>query len=283
MNKKFELKWWDYRPWMMLLMIIIVVFWLMLGVYYYHASSLVATPENPIPTFLKHISLESLNANRYWWLISAVASLSIVGYLAIRSVNSLINSRSLNSIEDDLLMNIPVCTDSEIIEFNYQLGIIVSAEKVILPLSILQRASASALAHNLVVLLYLKFPEIDSMTRLGRHTALHSLADQLLGNWKYDKIAEFVSAMTQEKDYLGTMLDTALKRRQLELQVIELEKQISDCCHQEAHATDELRNSRSLAMQFSEYEELNRGKSAIVKWFGQKVKRIKAIVLRRPE
>lgn len=283
MNRKYEFSVWDYRPWLMLLVMMVVVFWFLFGAYCHHVGTHALAPEKPVPMFLNQISFESIQANWHWWMIGFGLSMIVVVLVTIKSANSLLNNRSITSIEDELLLTIPVCTDSEILEFNNQLGIIVTAEQVCLPQSILRRASPEALAHDLSVLLYLKFPEIDNMTRLGRHTAFHSLADQLLGYWKHDRIVDFVAAMSQEKDYLGTMLDTALKRRQLELQVIDLQKQINDCCEQEAHATDDLRSSRNLASQFSEYEELRQGKSAAVKWFKSKVSKAKKTFLRNPE
>jgi len=283
MNRKNEFSVWNYRPWLMLLMMGVVVFWCLFGAYCHHVGNHALAPDNPSPMFLNYFSYDSIQADWQRWMLGFWLSMIAVAIVAIKSANSIFNRRSITSIEDELLLAIPVCTDAEILEFNEQLGIIVTPDKVILPQTILKRASVEALASDLSVLLYLQFSEIDNMTRLGRYTAFHSLADQLLSYWNNDRIVDFLAALSQQKDYLGTMLDTALKRRQLELQVIELQKQINDCREQEAHATDDLRSSRILASQFSEYEELRQGKSAAVKWLKSKASKAKKTFLRNPE
>jgi len=267
----------DWRPWVFLLTVFAVVFWVEIGYYYYQGcieGAINAEQSNKL--LAQHLSWNSFNDNLLAWCISLSMSMLVVGWLTTKVVNSTVNNRSMNSAKDNLLYQIPTCTDPEILEFNSRLGITVSSDSVVIPQEIILTASIEALAHDIGTLLYLHYKEIETLTLTRRYSAFHSLADLLLSNWTESKMQEFVEALVLEKDYIGRSLDAALRRRSLEHQVDRLCEEIERCQEQEVSVTEELKTSRVLVTHFNDYHELKSGKSAIARWFKLKIKNFKA-------
>lgn len=284
MNKKNELKWWDYRVWLMLAMMVAAVFWLQLGAFYYHYTVQTVAVNEPIPPLFNYFTIESINANMVWWLAGFALYVILAVIVMIRFCHAIINNRSISSIEDDLLHRIPLFLDSVIFESNAEMGIYVYPDEVIVPKEIIQRADVESLAHNLASLLYLNFTEINNLTQLKRRTALHSLADLLLANCKPDRIADFVNALGgKEKEYLANMLDAALNIQSIDMQIKALIEQKDNCELRQAKVVSELAEFTDLANQLAEYSELRKGKSAVVKWFKSKVSKAKKTFWRNSE
>lgn len=262
---------WDWRPWAFMFCSAALIFWLQFGYFYYEAKAgLLPFGSEPRGLIAEHIGLEAIDSHFYAWVFGFIVSMAVIAYLAVKGSNSLINNRSIKNAENDLLFQIPTCTDPEIIEFNERLGITMGSDEVVVPLEILNRAPLEALARDLCVLFYLSYDEIKCQTDRGGYTAFHSLADLLLDNWPQSRIQDFIIAMAGEKDYIASMLEFALRRRSLDRQIDQLSKESAACREQERTVVEVLSDSRDLSKRFADYWELAAGKSAAVKWLKTK-------------
>jgi|GEM_PF-1516018 len=266
---------WDWRPWAIMLAIMALTFWLYLG--YGYAQVMAGDSNNLAPiskALLGFISVETINRYLIFLILVFLATILIIVWLIVKAINSVINRRSAKGVIDDLLWQIPTRTDEEIIDYCRRLGIEITPNSAVIDPAILRGSSVEALAQITAWLLYFSYAEIELLLRRGEYTAFHCLADLLLANWPSEDTESFVKILGQHKEYLGRAFEAAWRRRDLELQVSQLEAEIEQCRQNELNAAQISSTVPEISSRFKDYDELISGKSAIVKWIKRQVGRI---------
>ena len=170
-------------------------------------------------------NLAALNSPPYLLiLITVICAAIIVGVGVVMSRYFSIKRRS--HLLNKFLLDIPRCPDGEFLEYCQKLGIEISPEEIIIPVKLLQNVKPAALAKTLATLLYLNYREIKEYYDRQHYTVFHSLAELLLKYWAEPQIQSFIKSLTEEKEYLGSLLSIALNRVLKENEVSQIQNDL---------------------------------------------------------
>lgn len=259
---------WDVRPWLWLFLILMTGFYAILAPGYYALAN--ADPAAASNLAIKIIGADFVVAYQIWLiLLGAIVILSDIYWLG-KGLHALINNSSVTNAIDEAFMLIPVkCVDEDVVAKASKLNIAVTPDRVYLPKEIIQNVSPEALANIMCWLFYLRLPEIHDDARRQSHTAFHSLADQLISAWTYQKIMKFLEAVNGQKEYIGKQMEAAFDRRELEMKVESLQIQIDKVkAREQAYMINDVDES------VDECKTLLSGKSALINWFKKKTAKV---------
>ena len=266
----------NWQSWVFLGLIVAIIFWVYVFASYCYATAPNSGDAPPIcKALIDFVGQKEIVQYLYLEIFGAAMTALLLLLFATNQINKLINHRSIDETIDEILWLIPASTDDMIIELCERLKIKVNASTISIATEVMMEASPEALAKSVGWLLYLNYQEIEDLARRDQYNTFHALADQLLHDWPHAYIVRFAQALTDEKQYLGQALDSALKRRDLEHRIVELEKLIDECRAQESRISRDDCIASGLDSRFSHYHDLVAGKSAIAKWFKRRLTRHK--------
>lgn len=161
------------------------------------------------------------------------------GAFIVLSLKAVVANYRISSNLNYFLCQATTLSDEKAIEIFASIGLMVSRDQITINTKMFRYASPGAMAKAFTFLLYIESRSSLRDWMIDEYTLFHRLADLLLENADDEFIRRFVKQMKNEKSYLGSLLDTALVRRDLEREANRLCQQIDQVIAKEKMILEE--------------------------------------------